>query len=360
MLVCLIYVLIREAATYRGTKTTIIHTVCGGKEHTLWLQGQGHASIAWENCTKLGQKNAARVLLTLWIVLHTHTYMLVCTTVCIISWNTRICVLTEWVNECDGEWRHTVKYFAANATNNANAKIASWKITRIYMCIVLIAGELVCVCWRESALVITDLCLYRVCVIILLVKLHVYLWILLKSVCISRNRQLNYSKIKEHEDKKTHTYKDPTAALSLPPSVVAFESGAPCLSYRKELNMRQQKKPASLARFSCFCCCCGSRRWCSRCCCCWPVENQLYVDSAAAVVGNAHLPSAQCVCAMRVYVSEYVCAEEKSNWRKAFANFILTTVFFYPCHRRSCFCCWFSCCRRVSPWCDGTIIVTNK
>lgn len=30
-------------------------------------------------------------------------------------------------------------------------------------------------------------------------------------------------------------------------------------------------------------------------CCCWPVENQLYVDSAAAVVGNAHLPSAQCV-----------------------------------------------------------------
>lgn len=101
------------------------------------------------------------------------------------------------------------------------------------------------------------------------------------------------------------------------------------------------------------------------CCCCWRVENQLYVDSAAAVVGNAHLPSAQCVCVGVRVVCMRVCMcaqkKKKSNWRKAFANFLLTTVFFYPCHRRSCcFCCWYSCCRRVSLWYDWPIIITNK
>lgn len=51
------------------------------------------------------------------------------------------------------------------------------------------------------------------------------------------------------------------------------------------------------------------------CCCCWRVENQLYVDSAAAVVGNAHLPSAQCVCVgVRVVCMRVcMCAQKKKK-----------------------------------------------
>lgn len=60
------------------------------------------------------------------------------------------------------------------------------------------------------------------------------------------------------------------------------------------------------------------------CCCCWRVENQLYVDSAAAVVGNAHLPSAQCVCVRVRVVCMRVCMcaqKKKKQLKKSICKF---------------------------------------
>lgn len=59
-------------------------------------------------------------------------------------------------------------------------------------------------------------------------------------------------------------------------------------------------------------------------CCCWRVENQLYVDSAAAVVGNAHLPSAQCVCVCVCVVCMRLCMcaqKKKKQLKKSICKF---------------------------------------
>lgn len=109
------------------------------------------------------------------------------------------------------------------------------------------------------------------------------------------SRKSTQTKIHIHTDTHTYTYRELRQLPSLP--ISWFWSWRPLfilmpMARNPIHGSRSLRRLHVSAAGSASAAASAGVAWCW----CWRVENQLYVDSAAAVVGNAHLPSAQCVC----------------------------------------------------------------